>query len=73
MNINESSPSETQGPEGKVAQGLDKAAAGAHQKIDHAKDAAKPAVDHIAKGAHAAVDRVGEMATHTAEALDQKR
>ncbi|MCC5887485.1 MAG: hypothetical protein JJT88_13715 [Gammaproteobacteria bacterium] len=40
--------------------------------MDHAKDAARPTVDHIVKGAHSAVDAVGNMAAHTAEALDLK-
>jgi len=72
MTTTESATARTQDHDGKLAQGVDKATAGAHQKIDHAKDAAQPTVDHIVKGAHSAVDAMGNMATHTAEALELK-
>jgi len=56
----------------KLAQGVDRATAGAHEKIDAATDAARPAVDRMVKGAHSTVDSIGNMATHAAETLDVK-
>lgn len=56
----------------KIAQGVDRAASGAHHKIDAAVDASGPAVNKAAQGAHATVDKVGEFASHAAEAIDHK-
>lgn len=61
-----------QDTDGKFAQGVDKATAGAHQQIDNARNAATPAVEHAAQGAHSAVDKMSGMANRSAEALDLK-
>jgi len=81
MTITESTPVRNQAEptsahqqhkDGDFAQGVDKATAGAHQKIDSARDAAKPALEQAAQGAHSAVDKMSGMANNSAEALDLK-
>lgn len=72
MTITESTTARHDDEDSRFAKGVDKAAAGAHQKIDAAKDAAQPVMDHVVEGAHAAVDSMGHTATSTASAIDLK-
>jgi hypothetical protein len=79
MNINEAAATNGEGQQGtthsqqsRMAHGVDRARAGAHQGIDAASDAAGPAVERMVAGAHATVDALGGIATHAAETLDIK-